>query len=524
VDAAFLELGAFWEEYLSRVCIETPDAAFNSMVNIHNPRQCHTTFNWSRYLSLYQLGLGSRGLGFRDSSQDVMGVLAGIPAEAKKLLIKLLCVQRPDGSAMHQFYPATMLADEGDSLEDGGKLVYGDDHLWVVLAVCAYLKETGDIAFLDETISFYDKKLPVEKREQSTVLDHLKRALAYTQAHTGRHGLPLLGYADWNDTVNLPGDAESLFNANLYGTALREMIALVLHLNDEATAAAWWADYKQMKEAVHTHAWDGEWYVRYFTEEGEPLGSKKNDKGSIYTNGQSWPVISGFATPERAQQALDSVYKHLNTECGIKLSAPGYNQYDPKIGGVTTYPPGAKENGGIFLHSNPWVMIAETMLGNGDRAFRYYQQINPAAKNDEIDRYECEPYCYAQNILGDEHPQFGLGRNSWLSGTSSWTYQAATQYIIGLRPQYDGLLVDPCIPRKWSHFTVVRKFRGAVYHIQVSNPDGVSKGVVSIKVDGRSLHSNLLPVFADGKEHRVEMVLGTISVGQDEAVRVEEAV
>lgn len=508
VDAAFRELGAFWEDYLSRVCVETPDAAFNSMVNIHNPRQCHTTFNWSRYLSLYQLGLGSRGLGFRDSSQDVMGVLAGIPAEAKKLLIKLLSVQRADGSAMHQFYPATMHADEGDSLEDGGKLVYGDDHLWVVLAVCAYLKETGDYQFLDEQITFYDKKLAVEKRESSTVLDHLKRALAYTKANTGRHGIPLLGYADWNDTVNLPGDAESLFNANLYGTALCEMIALAHHLRDEKSAIAWQADYKQMKDTVNAHAWDGEWYVRYFKEDGEPLGSKKNEKGSIYTNGQSWPVISGFATAERARQALDSVYKHLNTECGIKLSAPGYNGYDPKIGGVTTYPPGAKENGGIFLHSNPWVMIAETLLGNGDRAFRYYQQINPAAKNDSIDRYECEPYCYAQNILGDEHPQFGLGRNSWLSGTSSWTYQAATQYILGIRPQHDGLLIDPCIPGKWGGFKVTRRFRGATCHITVKNPEYVSKGVKTVFVDGKSVAGNIVPVFADGGVHAVEVIMG----------------
>jgi len=263
-----------------------------------------------------------------------------------------------------------------------------------------------------------------------------------------------------------------------------------------------------MKSVFNRHTWDGEWYVRYFDENGNPLGSAKNDKGKIYTNAQSWSVLSKFATYEKATKALQSVNKHLNTKYGIKLATPGYNGFDPNVGGVSTYPPGAKENGGIFLHANPWVIIAETMLGNGDRAFEYYNQINPAAKNDIIDIYECEPYCYAQNILGDEHPQFGLGRNSWLSGTASWMYQAATKHILGIKPTYQGLKINPCIPREWDGFQVVRKFRNAVYRITVKNPEHVSTGIKKISVDNKIQQSNTVPVFDDNKVHKVEVVMG----------------
>jgi cellobiose phosphorylase len=505
VDAAFRRLAEYWEEYLAAMQCRTPDAAFDSMVNIHNPRQCHTTMNWSRYLSLYQLGLGARGIGFRDSSQDVMGVLASMPGEAKALMRKLLGVQLPDGSAMHQFFPLTMEANEGDSREEGegGKKWYGDDPLWIVLAVCAYLKETGDSAFLDEEISFYDKKLPPEERETGSVLEHLRRALDFTKSHTGRRNLPLLGFADWNDTVNLAGDAESTFIACLYGCALLEMIDLAEHRRDSAAAQAYRSDHEEMKGAVNRHCWDGDWFVRYFQDNGEPIGSKKNTEGKIYTNAQSWPVLAGFADPDRARRALDSVHEKLGTRYGIKLSWPGYKGFDPDKGGVTTYPPGAKENGGIFLHSNPWVMIAETMLGNGERAFEYYQQINPAARNEEIERYECEPYCYPQNILGDEHPQFGLARNSWLSGTSSWTYQAATRAILGIQPTHRGLKIDPCIPKEWDEFKVTRKFRGATYHITVKNPEGLSKGVRRLVVDGTKIDGNKAPIFDDSSEHEI---------------------
>lgn len=508
VDAALAELRRFWDEYLACCQVETPDAEMNRMLNIHNPRQCYITQNWSRYLSLYQLGYGARGIGFRDSSQDVMGVMAGIPAEAKALIKKLLSVQKRNGSAMHQFNPLTMEGTMGDARErEDLPQYYSDDHLWIVLAVTAYLKETGDLAFLDEVIPYYEKDKAGNPLETGTVRDHLQRALAFTRDDVGAHGLPLAGFADWNDTVNLKAGAESLFTANLYGKALLEMIALARHLGDAPLAAKYTADYEAMKARVNAVAWDGEWYVRYFDWDGTPLGSKTNPHGQIYINAQSWGVISGFAPPERARQALDSVYHKLNTRKGIKLSTPGFNGFDPKRGGITTYPPGAKENGGIFLHTNPWMMIAETLVGNGDRAGEYYRQINPVGKNDQIDEFECEPYVYPQNILGDEHPQFGLARNSWLSGTASWCYQAGTQYILGIRPTYTGLEIDPCIPCAWDGFRVTRRFRNAVYQIVVENPDHVSKGVQSVTVDGQTIASNVVPIFAGGT-HQVRVTLG----------------
>jgi len=499
VDKALTELAEFWDDYLSTMVVDTPDDAMNSMLNIHNPRQCHTTKNWSRYLSLYQLGYGARGIGFRDSSQDLIGVMSHMPEQAREFLERLLSVQNPNGSAMHQYFPLTMEANEGDSREEEHMPnYYGDDHLWAVLACAQYIKETGNTEFLKTEIPFYSKTLPLEQRETATVYEHLKRALHFTMDNTGQHDLPLLGFADWNDTVNLPTGAESLFVANLFGKAVTELLEITQFIGDTETSALLSEYHSVMKQRVNEFAWDGDWWVRYFTKDGEPIGSHKNQYGSIYTNGQSWPVISGFAEGERQVGGLQSVYDKLNTKYGIKLSGPGYNGFDANLGGVSTYPPGAKENGGIFLHSNPWVMIAETIVGNGDRAYEYYNQINPAFHNDNMNVFESEPYCYPQNILGDEHKQFGMGRNAWLSGTASWTYVAGTQHILGIRPSIDGLVVDPCIPASWPEFSVTRTFRGATYKIHVNNAAGKSKGVSKLTFDGEPLDGNVLPVKTSG--------------------------
>lgn len=509
VGSAFSNLHAYWDSVLSVAQVKTPDAAMDRMLNIHNPRQCAVTMNWSRYLSLYQLGLGARGMGFRDSSQDVMGALSGSPKESKTLLTKLLSVQKRDGSAMHQFNPLTMTANMGDAAsEEERPHYYSDDHLWSVLAVTEYLKETGHINYLNEEIPFYDKGKDEQPLEAATVWEHLKRAAAFTHGNTGKHGLPLLGFADWNDTVNLPTGAESLFTAHLYGWALRELITLAGWLGKEGVVKKFESWYQLMKDTVNSVAWDGAWYIRYIDHRGHPVGSHENTHGQIYANAQSWAVLSGFAAQERAIRALDAVYDQLNTDNGIKLSTPGYDGVDPEKGGVTTYPPGAKENGGIFLHANPWVMIAETKLGRGDRAYQYYQQINPAKKNDHIEAFECEPYVYPQNILGDEHPQYGLARNSWLTGTASWTYQAGLKYILGVRPEYDGLRIDPCIPANWEAFNVKRRFRGADYQINVTNPKRVCRGVVSILLDGEALQGTLIPAFGDGALHSVDVIMG----------------
>jgi len=340
------------------------------------------------------------------------------------------------------------------------------------------------------------------------VLDHLRRSIAFTSQDVGSHGLPLLGYADWNDTVNLRQGAESFFTANLYGKALLEMIALYQHLGDPDAVSHTMELYASMRTRVNQYGWDGNWFLRYFDWDGTPLGSHNNEQGQIFLNAQSWVVISGFAALDMARQAMDSVFTRLNSRHGIKLSAPGFNGFDPTKGGISTYPPGAKENGGIFLHANPWAMIAETLLGNGDRAYTYYTQINPGAKNDCIEEYECEPYVFAQNILGDEHPQFGSARNSWLTGTASWAYQAATMYILGIRPTFRGLLVDPCIPSHWEGFSVQRKFRNADYHITVTNPEHIQRGIKTVTVDGSPITGHILPIFSDAAIHQVLVVMG----------------
>ncbi|SHJ66661.1 cellobiose phosphorylase [Geosporobacter subterraneus DSM 17957] len=509
VDKALAALKQFWEDYLSKAVVNTPDAAMNRMLNIHNPRQCYITKNWARYLSLYQLGFGARGIGFRDSAQDAMGILGHAPEEGRELVEMLLHVQNRNGSAMHQLNPLTMEANAGDSreMEDRPKY-YSDDHLWIVLAVCAYMKETGNMGFLSKKIPFYEKDREEKPLEWGTVLEHLRRAIEFTRQDLGAHGLPLLGFADWNDTVNLPYGAESVFTANLYGAALKEMTELMEYLGDAVSARKYHGYYQEMKQNVNQCCWDGAWYIRYFDDKGDKIGSKENDKGKIYVNAQSWSVISGFAPYDRAVKALISVNKLLNTTKGIKLSYPGYSGYEPEKGGITTYPPGAKENGGIFLHSNPWVIIAEAMLGNGNQAYTYYTQINPALKNNIIDEYECEPYCYPQNILGDEHPQFGLARNSWLSGTASWMYQSAVKYLLGIRPSYGGLIIDPCIPTDWQGFTVTRHFRNAVFNINVKNPEGISKGVKQIFLNGNEIEGQTIPIPDGGTIYDVEAIMG----------------
>ncbi|MGB2965220.1 MAG: hypothetical protein WBB69_14665 [Anaerolineales bacterium] len=506
VDQEFQKLGEFWEVYLNKMQIITPSKDMDHMINVHNPRQCFITKNWSRYLSLYQLGLGDRGIGFRDSSQDVLGVMGFIPEEAINLVRNLLKVQKQDGSAMHQYNPLTMIGTTGEA-EDGTPGFYSDDHLWVILSVTAYLKETGELSFLDEQIPYYEKDKEGKPLESGTVLEHLSRGIEFTRTHIGDHGLPLLGFADWNDTVNLRPGAESVFTACLYGVALQELIELGEFLHKDDLVSRWKEDYGEMKSRINDAAWDGEWYHRYYDSDGSPIGSKTNQQGRIFTNAQSWPVMAGYADESRGRTALDSVKKYLNTDHGIKLSTPGYDGFDPHKGGVSTYPPGTKENGGIFLHANPWVMIAETILGDGDQAYHYYNKINPVNKNDQIEIYESEPYVYPQNILGDEHPQFGLARNSWLTGTASWAYNAATKYILGIQPGYRGLVINPCIPKNWNGYKVKRELRGTVYNIEVNRASSTAAETPKVIVDKEEVIDGIIPYFSDNRTHHVEVTI-----------------
>jgi len=506
VHNALYTLKEYMNNYLAKLSVKTPDSDMDLMVNCWNQYQCKATFNWSRFVSLYQLGV-NRGMGFRDTAQDTLGVMHTIPEEAKNTIIKLLKIQYKKGYAGHQFYPLTGEIDIGDAAEGSKKATkwYSDDHLWIVLAVASYIKETGDFDFLSQKVKFADAK-------EEKVLKHLEKAVEFASIMVGPHGLCLAGWADWDDTLNLStgkGKAESVWTTQLLGVALLEMIELSKVLKNSAAEKKYQKLHQHFAKIMNSSAgWDGNWYLRAYTDESKKVGTHLNEKAKIYLLVQSWAIMANFADSKKAKTAMNSAHKYLNTKYGLVLIWPAYNGFDWRIGGTTTYPPGAKENGGIFLQTNPWQVIAAAMMGDGERAFEYYKQILPSSKNDIADIYEVEPYVYCQNILGKEHPQFGLGRNSWLTGTAAWTMVAASQYILGIRPDYNGLIIDPCIPRSWPGFDVTRIFRGTTYHITVKNPKKVSKGVKTLIVDRKEIKGNIIPLFNDENEHFVEVILG----------------
>nr|AAC45511.1 cellodextrin-phosphorylase [Thermoclostridium stercorarium] len=486
-----------WEEYLDKLQIETPDRETNLFVNTWNQYQCKITFNWSRFVSMYSWGLG-RGIGIRDSAQDTLGVMHSIPELAGGLIKRLIHCQYTDGRVYHLFFPLTGEGGIGDA-----PVVkfdwYSDDHLWLPIAANAYLKETANFDFFQSVVPYNDNKT------EGTVWEHLNRAMEFTYNHRGPHALPY-SRADWNDTLNLDmgnGIAETLFTSMLFSEPPLKRFRCRISDKRIATKYRYW--YDEMKQAINEWCWDGEWYIRAFDDEGNVLGSGKNRYGKIFINSQSWAVLSMVAPEEYAKKCLESVYRHLNTKYGIVKVYPAYPEYNPKIGGMTTYPPGAKENGGIFAHTNPWVMIAECMMGNGRRAYQYYRQILPLTRNDDADLLEVEPYVYCQNILGKEHPQFGIGRNSWLTGTAAWNMVAVSQYILGIRPEYDGLTVDPCIPPDWKGFKVRRIFRGCVYNIEVRNPEGVRRCEKNCR---RGVETDKIPVKPAGTVCECVVIMG----------------
>ncbi|MEO6097133.1 MAG: GH116 family glycosyl hydrolase [Fibrobacteria bacterium] len=500
VDEAFQTLKGNWRAYLDRFReVKTPDAALDRVINVLGPRQNHATFFWSRYMSLNQLGYGGdRGIGVRDSNQDLLGVLPYMPEQARQMIERLLSVQRHDGSSMHQFNPLTMKASIGEGHPGSDQDFYSDDHLWNVLAVIEYIKETGNLAFLEQHVPYYEEG-PGEPKS-GPVLEHLHRALAFTAGNLGRHGLPNLGWADWNDAFNMEG-AESVFSACLYGKALLEMQDLMGLLGDGRSARGYAEDYARMRKNINRNAWDGGWYVSYIGKDGRPFGSKENEEGQIYLYTQAWAVIAGFAPPDRAARAMLSVKERLDTEHGIKVMTPAYKTTLPGIS-ASTYAPGLKENGGVFLHPNPWASIAEAMLGNGDRAVQIIDRILPHKQDPRI--YECQPDVFVQNMAGDEHPQFGLARNPWLSGTVSWVNQALTKHILGIRPAFDGLIVDPVLPAGWPGYTATRVFRGVTCRIRVER--GAERDCV-VLVDGVSVAGGLIPMAMLKERTETEIVV-----------------
>lgn len=537
VETLFCDLKDRWARHLATFQVETPDPDFDLMLNTWNPYQCKTTFNWSRFVSLYELGI-NRGMGLRDSSQDVLGVVHALPAEVRQLLLKLLACQFEDGHAYHLFYPLTGEGGTGEA--QGGRYGwYSDDHLWLIEATVSYLKETGDLAFLDVEVPYavaasgagsvpYSGAASgqVSARPLGTVWEHLVRAIDFTFAHRGEHGLPLAGFADWNDALNLDhgkGRAESVWTGMLFCREAKLMAELSVRLGRPEMAARFREKADAVKEAINRHAWDGRWYIRAFDDDGRPVGAAlrqgllegshdgsasaasghaEGEDRRLYLNPQSWAVISGVADEVRAGIALTNARDLLGTKYGFVLVYPAYRAYDPNVGGISTYPPGAKENGGVFLHSNTWFIIAELMAGRIEEAYEHYRRILPVTWNADTDVREVEPYVYCQNILGKEHPEHGVGRNSWLTGTASWAYVVGTQYVLGVRPDYDGLVLDPRVPASWNEFTVRRRFRGR--ELVITFRRSAEKAIF---VNGKRADSDRFVPIADLESERPNEIL-----------------
>ena len=504
-NAAFDRLRAHWDKLLGIFQVDTPDVHTNRMVNIWNAYQCMATFNLSRSASLFESGIG-RGLGFRDSNQDLLGFVHMVPARARERILDLASTQLESGGAYHQYQPLTK---RGNNDIGSG---FNDDPHWLILGVAAYLKETGDWSILDEKAP-YDNKPSTEE----PLYGHLHRSFRYTLERLGQHGLPLIGRADWNDCLNLncfsdtPGNsfqtttnrdgkvAESVFIAGLFVHAAHELAAIASRHGKPDDASCFLTAADRMEQTIKEHGWDGEWFLRAYDSFGEKVGSKEREEGKIFIESNGFCVLAGIGLDDgRAAKALASVREHLATKHGLVVHQPAYTRYYLHLGEISSYPPGYKENAGVFCHVNPWVMIAETRLGHGDEAYDYYLRINPSAREEISEVHRCEPYVYAQMIAGKDAPTFGEAKNSWLTGTAAWNYYAITQWILGVRPTYDGLEVAPVIPGGWPGFTATRIFRGVTYKIAVERKGAGNK--VALTVDGAPIEGNIVPSPADGRK------------------------
>lgn len=515
VDNALEELKKYWNKILSTFRLISKDEKLDRMVNIWNQYQCMVTFNMSRSASYFESGIG-RGMGFRDSAQDLLGFVHLIPSRARERILDIAATQAKDGSAYHQYQPLTK---RGNPDIGSG---FNDDPLWLILSVNAYLKETGDWSILDESVPFDSNAA-----ETAPLFDHLQRSFDHVVNNVGPHGLPLIGRADWNDCLNLncfsktPGEsfqtvsnfesgiAESVFIAGMFVYIGPSFADICRRKGMDGEAERVEREVKKMTAAVLKSGWDGEWFLRAYDAMGKKVGSNECGEGKIYIEPQGFCVMAGIGIKEGiAARALESVQKLLDTKYGIMLNWPPYTEYHLNLGEISSYPPGYKENGGIFCHNNPWISIAETMLGHGNRAFEVYRKTCPAYLEEISEVHRTEPYVYSQMIAGRDAARFGEAKNSWLTGTAAWTFYNVSQFILGIRPQFDGLEIDPCIPSGMKGFTVERKFRGADYIIKVDNSAGVQKGIRLLTMDGVPVSGNILPVCADGKEHTVEAVMG----------------
>ena len=519
VDAAFAENKKMWDELLGKYNVSTPDEKVDRMVNIWNQYQCMVTFNMSRSASYFESGIG-RGMGFRDSNQDLLGFVHQIPDRARERILDLAATQFEDGGCFHQYQPLTKKGN--DTI--GGD--FSDDPLWMILSTAAYIKETGDYSILDENVPYRnDEKLA------QPMMHHLKQSFYHVAENVGPHGLPLSMRADWNDCLNLscfsdtPGEsfqtytspkygddkfskvAESVFVATLFTYAGPEYVALCKKKGDDAEAAKAQAEIDKMKENIKAAGWDGDWFVRAYDDFGKKVGSNECEEGKIFIEPQGFGIMSDIDA-SYAPKVLDAVEERLGCKYGLVLNNPAFTKYYIEYGEISTYPGGYKENAGVFCHNNAWMIAAAAYAGQGDRAFDWYSRIAPAFLEEISDLHRTEPYVYAQMIAGKDAGRSGEAKNSWLTGTAAWNFVAISQYILGIVPDYDGLKVDPSIPSAWDGFSATRQFRGDTYKIKIENPNHVCKGVKSMTVDGKAVDGCVIPVIGDGAVHEVVVTLG----------------
>ena len=514
-DEAWAALGVFWSELLGRYQVRSGEEKLDRMVNVWNQYQCMVTFNMSRSASYFESGMG-RGMGFRDSCQDLLGFVHMIPERARERILDIAATQFPDGSAYHQYQPLTK---KGNSDIGSG---FNDDPLWLIAGTDAYLRETGDWSILDEQVDFDNDPTLAQ-----SLLEHLRRSFAFTQTHLGPHGLPLIGRADWNDCLNLncfsehPGEsfqisgpsegpvAESVFIAGMFVKYGRAWADILRHLGRDGEAEEALEAIAAVEAAALDAGWDGAWFRRAFDAFGHVVGGAECEEGQIFIEPQGMCVMAGIGKETgEAAKALQSVKERLDTKYGIVLLQPAYTRYHLELGEISSYPPGYKENAGIFCHNNPWIVCAEAELGHGDRAFEVYARTAPAYLEEISEIHRTEPYVYSQMIAGKDAPSFGEGKNSWLTGTAAWTFLSVSQAILGIKPTLDGLMVDPCLPHTLGGFSLTRRYRGATYRITVENPAQVEYGVKSVSVDGKAIEGQVLPLLPAGAACEARVVMG----------------
>ena len=514
VDQAFDELHAMWDQLLDKYVVKSGDERLDRMVNIWNQYQCMITFNFSRSASFFESGVG-RGMGFRDSNQDLVGFVHQVPARARERIIDIASTQFPDGGCYHQYQPLTK---RGNNDIGGG---FNDDPMWLIFGTVAYIKETGDFSILDEMVPWDN-----EPSTEVSLMEHLRISFNHVVENLGPHALPLIGRADWNDCLNLncfswdPNEsfqttennsvgskAESLMIAGLFVFCGKQYVELCQQMKgQEAEALRAQKCIDEMVEAVKQHGWDGEWYLRAYDFYGNKIGSDENEEGKIFIESQGFCTMAGIGLEEgMVDKALDSCKKYLDCEHGMVLNNPAYTTYHVEMGEISSYPAGYKENAGIFCHNNPWVIIGETVAGRGNDAWDHYTKICPAWIKDQ-QLHKVEPYVYCQMVAGKDAAKPGEGKNSWLTGTAAWNWYTITQFILGIQPTYDGIVINPCIPTTLKEYEVKRVLRDTTFHISVKNPKGVEKGVSQIIVDGQPIEGSI--VKATPGTHQVEVIMG----------------